>query len=271
MSLHPDAPAADLANTQSHRFFRVGRLIPDDQEVVTIRPDTKVREALSLMKARDFSQLPVTVSGRVIGVFTYRSLAQGLGYVRRNDDPLEQPVEDLCEELHFVRASDEVGTVLAHLEADGAVLLGDEDEVRAVATTADVTLFLWGTTRPFVLLQDVELAVRNLMCSACSSDELHRAILHAHLSEEREPLRLEDLTLGQLLNVLLNDSNFGSIFRTVFGRNRDIVRSMLEPVREVRNKIFHFRDDVTAEELEVVASTVTWLRRKMLIRDGVQQ
>src|SRR5690606_36990577 len=108
-----------------------------------------------------------------------------------------QPVEDVCEELRFVRASDEVGAVLRYLDADGAVLVGDEDDVRAVATTSDVTSFLWNATRPFVLLQDVELAVRDLMRSACSDDELHRAILNVEpRTESREPVRLEDLSLG---------------------------------------------------------------------------
>lgn len=258
-----------MVTAESHRFFRVGRLIPNDQEVVTISPDMKVRDALELMRAKDFDQLPVAVSGHVIGVFTYRSLATGLAYVRRNDDPLDQPVEDLCEELRFVRASDEVGAILRYLDDDGAVLVGDEDQVRAVATTSDVTTFLWDATRPFVLLQDVELAVRDLMRSACSPDELHTAILNAEPSAESGgPVRLEDLSLGQLLNVLLSDANFGAVFRRVFGRNREMARSMLEPVRDIRNKVFHFRDDVTTEELQVVVSAVAWLRRRILIRDG---
>lgn len=172
-------------------------------------------------------------------------------------------------ELRFVQANDEVGTILKHLEADGAVLIGDEDHVRAVATTADVTLFLWDTTRPFVLLQDAELALRDLMRSACSSQDLEQAIRRGAPSLDSDrPVRLEALSLGQLLNVLLNEANFGSVFRTVFGRNRDMVRSLLDPIREVRNKVFHFRDDVTAEELQLVVSAVAWLRRKIIIRDG---
>lgn len=269
VSWPPEADLPEEPSIEAHRFFRVGRLIPEDQDVVTISPSTSVRDALDLMTRWDFDQLPVTVGSRVVGVFTYRSLARGLKFIRRQDDPLDQPVEDLCEELCFVRASDELNIVLEHLEADGAVLVGDEDRILAVATSTDITSFLWNTTRPFVLLQDIELAIRDLMRSACSADELQKAILVAERDGASVKLsRLEDLSLGQLLNVLLSDANFGGVFRRSFGRNREIVRSILEPVRDVRNKVFHFRDDVTPEELQMLVSAVTWLRRKVIIRDG---
>ena len=119
------------------------------------------------------------------------------------------------------RASDEVGEILARLDRDGAVLVGDETNVVAVATTADVMTFLWETTRPFVLLQDIELAVRDLIRSACpASDELARRIAAAFGSErEAPPSTLEELTMGELLNVLLHGDNFGQCFRRTFGES----------------------------------------------------
>ena len=153
----------------SETFFHVGRLIPSDQDVVTIAPGTTVADALEMMRKHDFDQLPVVAGNRVVGVFTYRSLAFGLANVRRHDDPQYVPVDDLLEDLQFVRASEEVGPIIDHLNRDGAVLVGDEDRLRAVATATDVTSFLWRATRPFVLLQDIELALRELMRSACST------------------------------------------------------------------------------------------------------
>jgi hypothetical protein len=53
----------------------------------------------------------------VVGVFTHRSLARGLRHIRPQNNLLTAPVDDLVEELHFVRASQEVGDVLDFLAA----------------------------------------------------------------------------------------------------------------------------------------------------------
>ena len=83
-------------------FFRVASLIPGGQDVVSVPPGTRVRDALALMTAHGFSQLPVIAGRTVIGVFTFRSLALGLASVRRQDDPLDAAVDDLVEDLGFV-------------------------------------------------------------------------------------------------------------------------------------------------------------------------
>lgn len=247
-------------------FFRVAKLVPAGQDVVAVPPGTTVRDALAMMKTHGFSQLPVIAGGTVIGVFTHRSLALGLSTIRPQNDPLDAAVDDLLEDLSFVRAGDEVGDILARLDKDGAVLVGDETNLVAVATTTDVIVFLWETTRPFVLLQDIELAVRDLVRSACPSrDELARRIAAAYGADVGDPpSTLEELTMGGLLNVLLNRENFGQRFRRTFGANRDLVRSQLEPAREIRNKVFHFRDDVTTDELNMLYAARRWLLRKVL-------
>jgi CBS domain-containing protein len=223
------------------------------------------------MQERGFDQLPVVVSGHVIGVFSHRSLARGLAHLRRQDDPLDAFVEELVEDIVFVRTTDDVNFVLDSLNADGVVLVGDETRLLAVATASDITNFLWNATRPFVLLQDAELAVRDLMRSCGSDADIRNAIDAAigALESARPTERLEDLTLGQLMSVLLNDRNYGSLFKQAFGR-REFVSATLEPVREIRNKVFHFRDDVTADELQDLISAVGWLRRRILIRQGGQ-
>jgi hypothetical protein len=251
-------------------FFRVGLLVPDDQDIRAISVGTRVEQALELMSAHGFDQLPVTTADdQVVGAFTYRSFAQGLRRIRLRDNSLTAPVEDLVEELRFVRASQEIGDVLGFLEADNAVFVGDEDRLLAIVTTADVSRFLWRRAQPFVLLQDIELGIRDLMRSSCTAKELAGSISAALRADPaKAAARLEDLTLGELLLVLLHGPSFGTFFRLRFGSNRDLVRATLEPVRAIRNKVFHFRDDASAEELQTLADVATWLRRKILIRGG---
>jgi CBS domain-containing protein len=259
-----------LALLRTPGFFRVSQLVPDDQDVVTIAVGAKVGNALDLMRERGFDQLPVTtVGGRVVGAFTYRSFAHGVRFIRKQDDPLAAPVDDLVEDLQFVRPSQDVSDILGFLDADNVVLVGDEDRLLAIVTCADVSRFLWERTRPFVLLRDIELGVRDLMRSSCTAQRI-AGLISAGLPAEsvRNGLRLEDLRLSELLSVLLQPESFGKFFQVGFGASRELVRATLTPVVEIRNKEFHFRDEVSGDEVQALVNVATWLRRKVMIRDG---
>lgn len=254
------------------QFFRVARIIPSDQEVLSMPPSMKVREALDLMDQRGFSQLPVVAGGTVIGVFTYRSLARGLHSMRRQDSPLDVSVDDLLEDLTFVRPEAEVSEIWEAIERDGAILVGDDDHLLAIATASDVSQFLWDATRPFILVRDIELAVRDLIRYACpSSTELQGRIATVLPVPQRQNGQiLEGLTLGELINVLIQGENFAQRFRLTFGNNRALVRGRLESARIVRNKVFHFIGDVSAEELQSLAVTWRWLERKVVMARAEQ-
>lgn len=254
---------------QTPGFARVSQLVPDDQDLLTVPVGTKVGDALELMQEHDYDQLPVVTDYQhVVGVFTYRSLVAGLPYLR-NRNPLTTTVEDLLEELRFVRATQDIGEVLAFIETGSAVLVGDEDRLLAIVTPADVSRFLWRRTRPFVLLQDIELGVRDLMRSSCSPEALANLVATSLPPESsRTDMRLEDLTMGELLSILLNGTNFGRHFQMQFGKNRDLVRVTLEPVREIRNKVFHFRDEISSEEFSNLIGALGWVRRRVMIRGG---
>ena len=251
-----------------HQFFRVGRLVPDDQELAVLPTGTTVARAIEVMRAAGFDQVPVRHGSTVVGVFSYRSLAMNLPAVRPQDNPLMMLVEDFLETADFVRASSEVGDVLGTIEDRNVVLIGDEDQLLAIATASDVSAFLWDASRPFILLQDIELATRHLMGRACADEaELRQCIAAGMQAVEGKavPTRLDDLTYGELLGVLSHGGLFGRVFAKTFGRQRPLVLSVLEPVREVRNKVFHFRDEVTMTELDLIINARLWLQRKMSV------
>ena len=64
-------------------FHLVGRLVPDGQQVVAAPPNMTVAEAIRIMSEHNFTQLPVTAGKAVLGVFSFRSLAQRLLKMRQ--------------------------------------------------------------------------------------------------------------------------------------------------------------------------------------------
>ncbi len=256
-------------------FMHIGRVIPPGQQVLTIPPTESVGAALQVMRERDYSQLPVMHGNRVVGSFTWRCFAYGVHVVPpAGTDPLATPVEDWLEDLQYVRPREELSAVLPVLAADGAVLVGDEDQLVAVVTLADVSDFLWATTEPFVLLRDVELAIRDLLRSACpTAEDLDRCIRD---SGARFPAGAagrvvgpDDLTFGGLLHLLRHEDAYGRYFASAFGSNPALTLGQLQPLKEFRNRTFHFSDELTKEEYDGLVATRRWLQRKLDLRRGV--
>ncbi len=257
---------ADSAASLTALFHRVNSLLPDEQEIVSVAPGAMVTEALELMSRHGFSQLPVMVGDAVIGVFSYRSFARRVAQLGRIDlERLE--VDDCIEELDFVRVSDEMEELFESLDRDGAVLVGDPDQLLAVATPTDLIRYLYRVTHPFVLIQEIELVLRGLVRHAANHDELagyiKRAVASKYLTRRDEvPTQLADLDLGELILTVTNGDNYKERFCQVLGRNRDSVRGYLDPIPRLRNDVFHFRRRITGEDHRTLANTRTWLLRK---------
>lgn len=58
---------------------------------------------------------------------------------------------------------------------------------------------------------------------------------------------------------------FGRVFSRTFGSSRELVYSLLEPVREIRNKVFHFRGLVTHDEVDMIMNARLWLERRVMM------
>jgi CBS domain-containing protein len=263
----PDRDAADDAGGSLVALFHlVNSLLPDEQDIVSVPPDTPVTRALEIMRAQGFSQLPVMEGNVVLGVFSYRSLANRIRDWDRAD--LHRVDVDEClEELKFIRVTDEIESLFACLDRDGAVLVGDPDRLIAVATPTDVIQYLYGVTHPFVLIQEIELVLRGLVRTAIDDDDLaahiSRAVADKYRdAEDRVPTRLVDLSFGELVQTVTHGSNYAETFCVLLGRNRDSARSYLDPIPRLRNEVFHFRRALTGEDLQVLAGTRAWLLRK---------
>jgi CBS domain-containing protein len=248
-------------------FHLVNNLVPDRQDLVVVPPETSVREAVELMGQHDFSQVPVVAGVEVLGLFSYRSLGRRLNRVRKPQALLDLEVDEFVDDAVFVRVTDDLQVLLPHLDRDGAVLIGGPDNLLAVVTPTDVTDYLFRVTRPFVLLEEIELVLRSLVMSRCEAgrvaDRISAAVAHEYENRKQMiPVTLERLSLSQLIAVVLNRTNYDDVFAAVFGRNRDSSREHLEPIGDLRNAILHFRRRATATDLDHLRSTRAWLLRK---------
>lgn len=246
----------------SSAFHDVGRIFPADVELCWVEPSTTVTEALRLMAPKRFSQVPVIVNGRVRGVFSLWSLAQQL-LASPDLAPHDLAVEDVMERLPSVTVDDPLDLVLEHLNRHDAVVVESPHGVQAIATGTDVLNYFYRIARPYVLLQEIELALRALIDACVTEVELRqcidRALRKKYEAQKREPpSRLRDMTFEDYRSIVGAKDNW-DFFKGVLGQNRELAASKLEQVRRIRNDVFHFRDPVSVVDHETLAAARHWL------------
>lgn len=258
-------------------FHMVNRILPEDQVVLSVPPDTTAGDALKLMQQHGFSQLPVVEGASVLGLFSYRAFA--LEIANSNDpklDAISLPVEEFLEhdKPEYARLSDEFRGLISTLdEKDSVVVSGPEDLV-AILTPMDVLRYLYSVANGFVLIEEIEVTLRALIREAVPDPETFSSCVATALSSKYKdgelPRRVEEMTFDEYI-ALLRDGRNWEHFQPVFGGTRERVRGKLEPIRDLRNDVFHFRRELSADDHQQLSACRDWLfrcSRKIRARGG---
>lgn len=244
-------------------FHEIGSMFPDEITLVPVPPDTSVVDALQLMLEKRFSQLPVMDGRRLLGVFSQWGLT---GYLAAWPDATitDLKVLDVMDpRFPAVTVRDPLESVLELLDRHDAALVTSPHGVQAVVTAADVLRYFYGVARPFVLLQEIEMGLRNVIASHLDAGQLAGLIevaLRGKYSAMGRPLPrvLDDLTFEDYRSLLGSKDNW-THFMPIFGGTRALTSARLDRVRGIRNKVFHFRGEVTVVDYQALVVTRDWL------------
>jgi CBS domain-containing protein len=262
------APAAGVTEL----FHRVNKLLPEAQELLTVSPDTSAGDALELMLAHNYSQLPVVSGNQVLGTFTFRSFARGALDVRtERTDPLDLPVDEFVEQATTVHVTSELNSVFDALDADGAVLVGLPERLDGIVTAVDALRYLYDLAEQFVQLQEIEQGLRAVIMRAVDEDGLQQCIVQSlgKLYEGREdkmPKTVTDMTFAEYVSVIGDRQNWER-FEPLLGSERQRVRTRLQRVGDLRNDVFHFRRELTAEDRRELVASRNWVLRKVQLME----
>ena len=243
-------------------FHRINRLLPEEQEIIRIPPGMRASEALKLMQERAYTQLPVVEGDEVLGVFSYRSFSLGVVLMKSGREmPGDLPVEEFIETPAFALISDEFSELFDRLDKLDAVLIGSQERLQGIVTAMDVLLYLYKVASPFVLLAEIELALRALIECAVDETELVECIsvsLSERYKQDDLPTCLQEMSFNDYVQLVVDTRNWPK-FQWSFGGSRERVNARLAPVRELRNEIFHFRREITGEDHQNISDCRNWL------------
>jgi CBS domain-containing protein len=251
-------------------FHEVGSVFPGEVNIVSVPPHTPVGEALQLMLEKRFSQLPVMENGEVLGVFSLWSLTQNLVLapgIKVEALLKNMEVGELMEQLPKVTVKESIHSILSHLERHEAILVGSPHGLQAVATSTDVLRYFYNVARPYILLQEIELALRNLI-ALCAPEEKLKECIDRALAKSYEarkwavPANLTEMSFEDYRTIITCSGNW-PVFERLLGHNRELVSAKLERLREIRNDVFHFRDDISLLDHQHLATSRDWLLGKL--------
>lgn len=254
-------------------FHLIRKVMPDEQDPLTFQPETTVAEALSVMREKNFSQVPVVSGIEVLGAFSYRSFANELVKLAdKRIDPLALHVEEFLEDLKFAQITDDLTMLLDEFDIKDAVLVGLPDRLQGIVTTIDALRYFYKVASPYIMLFEIELAIRELIRESVRDDELNECIektLKKHYEKTKTtlPTCLEEMTLHDYI-MLLSFKGTWEKFMTAFGGNRNIVYTKLKRLPKLRNIIFHFKREVTVDEYDSLRGVRNWLLKRIRRVEG---
>ncbi len=146
-------------------------------------------------------------------------------------------------------------------------MVGDPSRLMAVATGTDFIRFFHEIARPFVLIQEIETSLRACIEQCASQQDVVSAVRSAKIGRFREydegSISLDELTLTEQIDIVKNGDNYSRYFQKLFGRSRPLTMQKLVPVATIRNDLFHFKRAPTLADLSTLASSRSWLFRKV--------
>lgn len=259
-------------------FHRINSLLPERQILVTVPPNTTVAEALDLMQERRFSQLPVVAGNEVIGVFSFRSFAtKAVELGNEKVDLGTLAVDEFMEQLEYVHIHGDLDSTFSALDHDDAVLVGQPNRLQGIVTPMDVLRYLYGVASPFVMLAEIELALRGLIDAGVNDEEFRICVensLTHHYADDEQPTRLKDMNFNDYAQIIGDGRNWPK-FEAIFGGGGDWqrkrTRAKLEEIRDLRNDIFHFKRELTRRDHETLLSHRNWLLTRARIVDAEEK
>jgi CBS domain-containing protein len=263
---------AKEVNLASELFHRINRIIPQDQVLLTVPPKCNVRHAIALMQKHGYSQLPVVDEGEVLGVFSFRSFAKETAFatldkwVKEQCAPGDLTVDEFLEQFEFARVTDEMSHVFDAMDRDNGILIGTPERLIAVLTPMDFLRYLYQVASPFVMVSEIELALRALIRIALSNQQIvtaaKRCLSGAYRNEDQIPTTLEEMTFDNYQSLISFGDNWKQ-FERVLGGTRTRASGKLKEIGAIRNDLFHFKREITMQEHQMLAGHRNWLLTKI--------
>jgi predicted transcriptional regulator len=218
---------------------RISKLAAANQAIVSVAPDDKFEKVVTLLLARNFSQLPVMSNERLVrGMISWKTIGSRLALGRDI-----KFARDAMEDHHEVKSGQSIFEAIPLIQSYDYVLVrGDDQRISGIITGSDLSSQFQSLSEPFLLLSEIEHLIRNIIGNTFGSSELNSVRAPGDNREVKSP---DDLSFGGYLRLLENNENWLKVGIPI---DRVVFCKDLDAVRLIRNNVTHFDPDGVTEE-----------------------
>lgn len=234
--------------------YRISKLAAANNAPVSVKPDTALIEAATLMLSNDFSQLPVMTSERdVKGVISWTSIGARLALGKNG-----ALVRELMDQPQEIKADSSMFQAIPIIVQHQYVLVrGSDNRISGIVTASDLSLQFQQLAEPFLLLSEIENHIRRLIGNKYSTEELAQS--GDPSNSDRHIARVADMTFGEYIRLLENPDRWTKLRLPV---DRATFCKQLDRVRMIRNDVMHFDPDgIPDSDLETLREFTRFLQR----------
>jgi len=247
---------------------KIGALLGRDRELATVVATDPLRRAVTIMVGNGFSQLPVVKDGGtrarnyagLKGVVSWSSIGKKI--IKPGLD-VEKPVSNFMDEPERCSKCGSDALIKdvvdqLHREGNEYVIVVDGGIIQGMVTHYDIAQAYAKLVDPFMDIERIEIALRDLLDNAGITPDIANETLKEVCGEKgfRRIGQISDLEFAQyhhLVSKLWDKLNIG------WSKAEFLKR--LGEVREVRNRIMHFRSEgLRDKDLRSIRSLREFLR-----------
>ena len=246
--------------TAADPTYRIGKLRSANTPPVSVKPQQTITEAITIMLANDFSQLPVMEGERdVKGTISWTSIGSRLALGVKCAE-----VRECMESPHEISADTSLFDAINEIVNNQYVLIRDSaNKISGIVTTSDLSLQFRQLAEPFLLLGEIENHIRRIiekgrfgpaeLQECCDPGDTERKVKGPY-----------DLTFGEYIRLLENPDRWSQLNLQI---DRKIFIEALDRVRRIRNEVMHFDPDGVSEiDLDALRKFTGFLQRLQSVK-----
>lgn len=255
---------AEGGSISAEPTYRISKLAAANTRPLSVAPTAELKEAVTLMMANDFSQLPVMVGERdVKGMVSWKSIGSRLALGTNNTR-----VSGFMDPHHEVRSDESIFRAIAFIvENDYVLVRGADNRIMGIVTASDLSLQFQNLSEPFLLIGEVENQIRQLLRDGFSVEELVE--MRDSSDAGRKITSVSDLTFGEYVRAFENPQHWARIGLRI---DRVTFCKYLDEVRRIRNDVMHFDPDgVPPDDLKRLRDFATFIHRIRAISTRIEE
>jgi|HubBroStandDraft_5_1064220.scaffolds.fasta_scaffold05846_1 CBS domain-containing protein len=283
--------------------FTLEDLLPSGQQLTTVQPHELALKAIDVMSLHAYGQLPVvTADGKYYDlVVTFESILRAIQAFQTKPENLL--VRDATERVRSYQADADLLETLDDIDRANFAVIVDDMGLKGIVTNADVAIFFREYAEDLMLIEEIESRIKDAIRTLYSTDsagldsavaavtdrgaDIRKRIpgmIRAYLGRagisfptpETDKLALtdaenklglpapigkfENLTFNEYIDVLLRHERAPKLSQA-----KDVteLRGLLQRVRDARNKLAHFRGELTTDERRTIRFAADWLEQNL--------